>query len=149
MPEKQIIAKKIDDWLNACVDESGAFFLNTIEAGRPKSRPISFHMLKDGVNYFGVGAMGAMKEVYRQMQENPYVEICGLMGKGKLFFRYYGKAVFEQGDKLAQEALAQPGYPVMKKIYTPESGNRFAVFHLENATAEKRAMMSVLETWNL
>mgnify|MGYP000600242351 CR=1 FL=1 len=50
---------------------------------------------------------------------------------------------------LAQEALAQPGYPVMKKIYTPESGNRFAVFHLEDATAEKRAMMSVLETWNL
>lgn len=146
MSEKQIIAKKINDWLNACVDESGAFFLNTIEAGRPKSRPISFHMLKDGVNYFGVGAM---KEVYRQMQENPYVEICGLMGKGKLFFRYYGKAVFEQGDELAQEALAQPGYPVMKKIYTPESGNRFAVFHLEDATAEKRAMMSVLETWNL
>ncbi len=146
MPEKQFIAKKINDWLTACVEESGAFFLNTIEAGRPKSRPISFHMLKDGVNYFGVGAM---KEVYRQMQENPYVEICGLMGKGKLFFRYYGKAVFEKGDELAQEALAQPGYPVMKKIYTPESGNRFAVFHLEDATAEKRAMMSVLETWNL
>lgn len=37
----------------------------------------------------------------------------------------------------------------MKKIYTPESGNRFAVFHLEEATAEKRAMMSVLETWKL
>ena len=34
MPEKQIIAKKINDWLNACVDENGAFFLNTIEAGR-------------------------------------------------------------------------------------------------------------------
>ena len=146
LPEKQFIAKKINDWLTACVEESGAFFLNTIEAGRPKSRPISFHMLKDGVNYFGVGAM---KEVYRQMQENSYVEIYGLMGKGKLFFRYYGKAVFEQGDELAQEALAQPGYPVMKKIYTPESGNRFAVFHLEDATAEKRAMMSVLETWNL
>ena len=145
IPEKQIIAKKINDWLNACVDESGAFFLNTIEAGRPKSRPISFHMLKDGVNYFGVGAM---KEVYRQMQENPYVEICGLMGKGKLFPLLWQKR-FEQGDELAQKHWAQPGYPVMKKIYTTESGNRFAVFHLEDATAEKRAMMSVLETWNL
>ena len=93
MTDKQSIALKINDCLNDCVAESGAFFLNTVEAGRPKSRPISFHMLKDGVNYFGVGAM---KEVYRQMQENPYVEICGLMGKGKLFFRYYGKAVFEK-----------------------------------------------------
>ena len=51
-------------------------------------------MLKDGVNYFGVGAM---KEVYRQMQENPYVEICGLMGKGKLFFRYYAKPFLNKG----------------------------------------------------
>lgn len=84
MTDKQSIALKINDWLNDCVAESGAFFLNTVEAGRPKSRPISFHMLKDGVNYFGVGAM---KEVYRQMQENPYVEICGLMGKGKLFLK--------------------------------------------------------------
>lgn len=110
MTDKQSIALKINDCLNDCVTESGAFFLNTVEAGRPKSRPISFHMLKDGVNYFGVGAM---KEVYRQIQENPYVEICGLMGKGKLFFRYYGKAVFEKGNELSQEALAQPGYPVM------------------------------------
>lgn len=116
MTDKQSIALKINDWLNDCVAESGAFFLNTVEDGRPKSRPISFHMLKDGVNYFGVGAM---KEVYRQMQENPYVEICGLMGKGKLFFRYYGKAVFEKGDELSQEALAQPGYPVMKKNLYP------------------------------
>lgn len=125
MTDKQSIALKINDWLNDCVAESGAFFLNTVEAGRPKSRPISFYMLKDGVNYFGVGAM---KEVYRQMQENPYVEICGLMGKGKLFFRYYGKAVFEKGDELSQEALAQPGYPVMKKIYTPESGTVLPFF---------------------
>lgn len=64
MTDKQSIALKINDWLNDCVAESGAFFLNTVEAGRPKSRPISFHMLKDGVNYFGVGAM---KEVYRQI----------------------------------------------------------------------------------
>lgn len=82
MTDKQSIALKINDWLNDCVAESGAFFLNTVEAGRPKSRPISFHMLKDGVNYFGVGAM---KEVYRQMQENPYVEICGLWERGNSF----------------------------------------------------------------
>lgn len=104
-----------------------------------RQKRLSFILVFLVMIYFGVGAM---KEVYRQMQENPYVEICGLMGKGKLFFRYYGKAVFEKGNELSQEALAQPGYPVMKKIYTPESGNRFAVFHLEEATAEKRAMMT-------
>ena len=90
MTDKQSIALKINDWLNDCVTESGVF-LNTVEAGRPKSRPISFHMLKDGVNYFGVGAM---KEVYRQMQENPYVEICGLMGKGETLFPLLWESCF-------------------------------------------------------
>ena len=59
-------AKKIDSWLKECVEQSGAFFLNTIENGKPKSRPISFHMLHEGQNYFGVGAM---KEVYQQIKE--------------------------------------------------------------------------------
>ncbi len=136
-------AQKIDSWLSECVEQSGTFFLTTIDGNKPKSRPISFHMMKDGVNYFGVGAM---KEVYRQMQENPYVEITGLMGNGTQYLRYFGKAVFEQGDALSKEALAQPGYPVMKKIYAEGTGNIFAVFHLEEATCQRRGMMSVIET---
>lgn len=85
----------------------------------------------------------------RQMQANPFVEISGLIGKGKQFFRYYGRAVFEESTALSELALNQPGYPIMKKIYTKESGHRFAVFHLEDATAEKRAMMAVLERYHL
>lgn len=36
MTDKQSIALKINDWLNDCVAESGAFFLNTVEDGRQK-----------------------------------------------------------------------------------------------------------------
>ncbi len=136
-------AAKINEWLNECVSQSGTFFLTTVDGNKPKSRPISFHMLKDGINYFGVGEM---KEVYRQMQENPYVEITGLMGNGKQFLRYYGKAVFTDDKELVKEALDQPGYPVMKKVYAEGTGNIFGVFHLEEAVCERRAMMSVLET---
>lgn len=135
-------AEKINDWLNECVEQSGTFFLTTVDGNKPKSRPISFHMLKNGINYFGVGEM---KEVYRQMKENPYVEITGLMGKGTQFIRYYGKAVFEEKTELAKEALEQPGYPVMKKVYAEGTGNIFGVFHLEEATCERRGMMSVIE----
>jgi uncharacterized pyridoxamine 5'-phosphate oxidase family protein len=135
-------SEKINAWLNECVEQSGAFFLSTLENGKPTSRPISFHMLKDDRNYFGVGAM---KEVYKQMTANPYVEITGLVGHGKQFFRYSGKAVFETGDELSKLALQQPGYPVMKKIYAEGTGNRFAVFHLEEAVCERRAMMALLE----
>ncbi|MDO4649208.1 MAG: pyridoxamine 5'-phosphate oxidase family protein [Eubacteriales bacterium] len=141
--DNRTTAEKINDWLNECVEQSETFFLTTVDNNKPKSRPISFHMLKDGINYFGVGEM---KEVYRQMQENSYVEITGLMGKGTQFIRYYGKAVFAEGSALAKEALEQPGYPVMKKIYAEGTGNVFGVFHLEEAVCERRAMMSVIET---
>ncbi|MCH3955136.1 MAG: pyridoxamine 5'-phosphate oxidase family protein [Eubacterium sp.] len=114
-------SEKINQWLVECVEQSDAFFLNTIEDGKPKSRPISFHMLVDDTNYFGVGAM---KEVYKQMQDNPWVEICGLLGHGKQFFRYYGKAVFEEDDRLSKLALEQPGYPVMKDMAAGEHSGR-------------------------
>jgi len=48
-------------------------------------------LLKDGKIYFGVGNQ---KEVYKQMCENPYVEIVALVETD--FLRYYGKAVFEE-----------------------------------------------------
>ncbi len=142
MNEEFTAAQKIDQWLTECVEQSGTFFLTTVDGTKPKSRPISFHMLKDGINYFGVGEM---KEVYRQMQVNPYVEITGLMGHGKQFLRYYGRAVFEHNSELAAEALSQPGYPVMKKIYAEGTGNVFGVFHLEEAVCERRAMMALIE----
>lgn len=91
-------------------------------------------MLKDGVNDFGVGAM---KDVYRQMQQNLYTEICGLLDGGKLFIRYCGQDVFAKGAA---------GDPVMKKICTPASAHRSAAFHLAEATCEKRAMTAISET---
>ncbi len=133
-------AEKINSWLDECVEQSGTFFLSTVEDGKPRSRPISFHMLHNDTVYFGVGEM---KDVYKQMQENPYVEITGLMGNGMQFLRYSGKAVFD--SNLMDLALSQPGYPVMKKIYTKESGHIFAVFHLEEATCQRRAMMALIE----
>ena len=139
MTDKQSIALKINDWLNDCVAESGAFFLNTVEDGRPKSRPISFHMLKDGGNYFGVGAM---KEVYRQMQENPYVELCASDGKG--FLRYYGKAVFVDDAVLLEEAFKTA--PYLKNMYNETTGRTLRMFYLADAVAEFRDLMTVKES---
>lgn len=109
-------AEKINRLLVECVEQSDAFFLNTVEEGKPKSRPISFHMLVDDTNYFGVGAM---KEVYKQMRDNPWVEICGLLGHGKQFFRYYGRAVFEEQVRRKWPALScfAKKLSIMEKIY--------------------------------
>lgn len=53
--------------------EVPVFYLSTVDDKQPKCRPIGFHLLKDDKLYFGVGTF---KNVYKQMQNNPYVEIC-------------------------------------------------------------------------
>ena len=65
-------AERIDEFMN----EAGVFFLATVDGDKPKNRPLGFHLLKDGKLYFGVGNF---KDVYKQMQENPYVEIVRLV----------------------------------------------------------------------
>ena len=98
-------AERIDEFMN----EAGVFFLATVDGDKPKNRPLGFHLLKDGKLYFGVGNH---KDVYKQMEANPYVEIVALVETD--FLRYYGKAVFEETYDMA------------------------AIFHLEEATAEIR-----------
>lgn len=117
--------------------ETPTFYLATVCGGRPKCRPIGFHMLRDGKLYFGVGTF---KDVYKQLQANPYAEICAC--KGGRFLRYYGRAVFEEEDTLVAAVLEKS--PGLKKVYNETTGHRLGVFHLEDATAEFH-LMSKLE----
>lgn len=117
------------------------FYLTTIEDNKPKCRPIGFHLLKDEKIYFGVGTF---KDVYKQMIENPYVEICAC--KGGKFIRYYGKAVFENNDKIAESVLEKS--PGLKKVYNEENGHRLGIFHLEDSKVEFHVMSKLLETYS-
>lgn len=118
------------------------FFLTTVDGNKPKCRPIGFHLLKDEKIYFGVGTF---KDVYRQMTENPYVEICAC--KGGKFIRYYGKAIFEDNDKIARSVLEKS--PGLKKIYNEESGHQLGIFHLEDVKVEFHVMSKLIETYSI
>jgi uncharacterized pyridoxamine 5'-phosphate oxidase family protein len=83
----------------------------------------------DGKVLFGVGDF---KAVYRQMQENPQVEIVACKQDGH-WLRYTGTAVFETDEKYAETML--DAAPNLRNIYNEQTGNKMAVFHLENATA--------------
>ena len=57
------------------------------------------------------------KKVYRQLQENPNVEILAM--KENIFVRIAGQAVFDVDDKTAQEIYAaNPVLPRLYKAYT-------------------------------
>lgn len=59
--------------IEAFLKEVPTFYLATVQDGRPKCRPIGFHLFQDGRIYFGVGTF---KEVYKQLEKEPYAEIC-------------------------------------------------------------------------
>ena len=129
--------KIIEDFLS----EVPTFYLATTDGNQPKCRPIGFHLLKDDKIYFGVGTF---KDVYKQMEANPYVEICAC--KGGKFLRYWGKAIFEDDDVIADSVFEKS--PGLKKIYNNETGHRLGIFHLENAKAEFHIMSKLKETYS-
>lgn len=117
-------------------------YLTTVDGSKPKCRPIGLHLLIGDRLYFGIGTF---KEVYRQMQANPNVELC--VCKGREFLRYYGKVVFETDDKIADAAVSSS--PILQQIYHESTGKKLGIFHLENATAEFRTMTGIRESFTL
>jgi uncharacterized pyridoxamine 5'-phosphate oxidase family protein len=89
---------------------------------------------------FGIGDF---KEVYKQMQANPQVEIVACKQDGH-WMRYTGTAVFETDYKYAEAML--DAMPNLRNIYNEETGNKLAMFHLENATAIDIPMMGAGES---
>jgi uncharacterized pyridoxamine 5'-phosphate oxidase family protein len=122
---------KINDFLS----EAGVFYLATVDGNQPKIRPLGAHLEMDGKVLFGVGDF---KAVYRQMKANPKVEIVACKPDGH-WLRYTGTAVFETDEKYAEAML--DGAPHLRNIYNEQTGNKLAMFHIENATAVDIAMM--------
>lgn len=122
---------KINDFLN----ETGVFFLATVDGDQPKLRPLGLHLEIDGKVLFGIGDF---KDVYRELVANPKTEIVACKPDGH-WLRYTGKAVFETDPKYAEAALK--AMPHLKNIYNEETGYKMMMFHLEDATAVQIAAM--------
>lgn len=105
------------------------FFLSKAERDQPKCCPVAFHLPRDGRIYFGVGTF---KEGFKQLRDNPQVEICACNGED--FLHCYGRAVFEQDDALADAVLDK--LPAVRKLYNETTGLKLGVFHIGEANTE-------------
>ena len=130
--------EQVDDVLT----RAGTFYLATVEGERPRCRPLAFHLLHGGRLYF---AVGDFKAVYRQMQQNPRVEICAVADG--TFLRYYGRAVFDSDPALAERVL--DAMPAMRRLYNEQTGCRLALFSLTGAVAEFRDQLTVRQSYRL
>ena len=96
--------------------------------GKAKCRPFMFSFEKDGKLWFNTGNQ---KDDYKDMQENPYVEIC-ISSPSYEWIRISGKATFVDDKAIKEAALENP---IVKGNYQPADNPVFEVFYLADAKA--------------
>ena len=96
--------------------------------GKPKCRPFMFCFEREGKLWF---CTNNTKEVYKDLQENPYVEVS-TSSPAYAWIRLSGKAVFAD-DRAAKEGCMEN--PIVKGQYQSADNPIFVVFYLEGAKA--------------
>ena len=121
------------------ISKAEVFYLATVDGDNPKCRPLGFHLLDDGKIYFCVGTF---KDVYKQLEKNPKVEVVAW--DGEHFLRYYGEA-----DLTKNEAVVKKAFELMPEIAETYKANNWEMgtFYINHATAEIRNMMAVEESF--
>ena len=125
--------------INDILTKAKVFYLATVDGDKPKVRPLGFHLLFEDKIYFGVGTF---KEVYKQMEANPKVEIAAW--DEEHFLRYYGTADLTQNEAVVEKAFEL--MPELAEIYK-SNGWEMGVFFLNDATAEIRNMFAIEESY--
>lgn len=126
---------KIVEFLN----DTKIFYLATIDGDKPRVRPFGAVMEKDGKIYF---CTNNQKDVYRQMQKNPNIEISATKENGD-WLRLSGKAVFDSSKDTKQAMLDE--CPVLKTMYSADDG-KFEIFYITNASATVFSLCGKKET---
>jgi uncharacterized pyridoxamine 5'-phosphate oxidase family protein len=103
------------------------YYLATIEGGQPRVRPFGTIHLFEGRLYIQTGKK---KDVAKQIEANPKVELSAFDGKTWL---RVAAVLVEDNRAEAQESMLTD-YPELRKMYTVGDGNT-AVYYLKDATA--------------
>ncbi len=96
--------------------------------GKAKCRPFMFSFEKEGKLWFNTGNQ---KDVYKDMQANPNIEIC-ISSPEFAWIRISGKAVFVDDKDIKAAALENP---IVKGNYQTPDNPVFEVFYLADAKA--------------
>jgi len=115
--------QEVYDFLKKC----GVYYLATVEGDQPRVRPFGTVDIFEGKLYIQTGKV---KEVSKQIQENPKVEICGF-ADGQ-WIRVAGKLV--RDDRKEAKAHMLDNYPDLKHMYSADDDNT-EVLYFEDAVA--------------
>ena len=130
-------AAKVSEFL----DKAKVFYFLTTDGDQPKGRPFGFHMLEGDKLYFGCGTF---KNVFKQLTDNPKVEVLAV--NGGEFMRYDGTVKIVKDDALLAKVRA--AMPQIFDMYD-KNGWEMGLFYLENGHAEIRGMMDLKEEFDV
>lgn len=109
------------------IKKCGTYYLATVEDGQPRNRPFGTVNIFEGKLYIQTGKK---KDVSRQIQQNPCVELCCF--NGQEWLRLSGKLV--RDDRVEPKAAMLEQYPDLKGMYSPTDDNT-EVLYFTDATA--------------
>lgn len=115
--------QEVYDFLKAC----NTYYLATVEGDQPGVRPFGTVDIFEGKLYIQTGKV---KDVSKEMQANPKVEICAF--NGEKWIRVAGEVV--RDDRVEAKEHMLDSYPNLKTLYRADDENT-EVLYLKNATA--------------
>ena len=115
--------QEVYEFLKAC----GTYYLATVEGDQPRVRPFGTIDIFEDKLYIQTGKV---KDVSKEMQANPKVEICAF--DGQKWIRVEGEVV--RDDRIEAKEHMLDSYPNLKALYRADDENT-EVLYLKNATA--------------
>lgn len=107
--------------------QANTYYLATVEGDQPRVRPFGTVNLFEGKLYIQTGKV---KEVYKQIQVNPKVELCAFTG-GR-WLRVAGTLVRDDRVEAKEHMLA--AYPNLQHMYSAADDNT-EVLYFKDAVA--------------
>ena len=117
---------------------AGTYYLATVDGDQPRVRPFGTAHIFEGKLYIQTGKS---KDVSKQIQANPKVEICAY--KDGKWLRIAGELA-EDEDRAVKEAMLEK-MPSLKGMYSPDDGN-MQMLYFKNAEAVFSSFTAAPET---
>ena len=114
---------EVYEFLKKC----GTYYLATMDGDQPSVRPFGTVDIFDGCLTIQTGKS---KDVSKQMEADPKIEICAF--DGDTWLRLAGKAVMDDSEAAVDHMLNS--YPHLRSMYAPGDGNA-TVFRITEAKA--------------
>lgn len=121
------MSKEIQTFYKILADTSMCF-LATLDHDVPRVRAFQYQFEQSGKLWF---CTSKSKDVFRQIQANPVVEICAVK-HDMIWVRVDGKVTLEDNREIKKRILAEQ--PLIRGIYKTEDNPDFTTFCLEHGT---------------